>query len=278
MLLATVLALTAAVLHASWNLAVKSSGDRRMSLWGQFMIAGLISSFILCAWFAMFDHPHIAWGWALISGATHVPYLLLLSRAYDRGDFSMAYPIVRGSGALVSAFAGIAILGDRYSPTSLIGIAVAVCGLFLLGKSSSWYVIGAALSVAATIVVYSVVDGHGSRQSNGIAYALALNMFAALITTAYIFVTRKHDMISTIRWNWKKMSLAAIASTTGYALVMIAYQRAPIGYVAALRESSVVIAALAGWKFLDEGDHKRRLSAAGIVLVGLVILVIGRTN
>ncbi len=242
------------------------------------MIAGLISSIILCAWFAMFDHPHIAWGWALISGATHVPYLLLLSRAYDRGDFSMAYPIVRGSGALVSAFAGIAILGDRYSPTSLIGIAVAVCGLFLLGKSSSWYVIGAALSVAATIVVYSVVDGHGSRQSNGIAYALALNMFAALITTAYIFVTRKHDMISTIRWNWKKMSLAAIASTTGYALVMIAYQRAPIGYVAALRESSVVIAALAGWKFLDEGDHKRRLSAAGIVLVGLVILVIGRTN
>ena len=278
MLLATVLALTAAVLHASWNLAVKSSGDRRMSLWGQFMIAGLISSFILCAWFAMFDHPHITWGWALISGATHVPYLLLLSRAYDRGDFSMAYPIVRGSGALVSAFAGIAILGDRYSPTSLIGLAVAVCGLFLLGKSSSWYVIGAALSVAATIAVYSVVDGHGSRQSNGIAYALALNMFQALITTAYIFVTRKHDMISTIRWNWKKMSLAAIASTTGYALVMIAYQRAPIGYVAALRESSVVIAALAGWKFLDEGDHKRRLSAAGIVLVGLVILVIGRTN
>jgi uncharacterized membrane protein len=59
---------------------------------------------------------------------------------------------------------------------------------------------------------------------------------------------------------------------------MIAYQRAPIGYVAALRESSVVIAALAGWKFLDEGDHKRRLSAAGVVLVGLVILVIGRTN
>jgi drug/metabolite transporter (DMT)-like permease len=190
----------------------------------------------------------------------------------------MAYPIVRGSGALVSAFAGIAILGDRYSPTSMIGIAVAVCGLFLLGKSSSWYVIGAALSVAATIVVYSVVDGHGSRQSNGIAYALALNMFAAVITTTYIFVTRKPDMISTIRWNWKKMSLAAVASTTAYALVMIAYQHAPIGYVAALRESSVVIAALAGWKFLDEGDHKRRLSAAGVVLVGLVILVFGRTN
>jgi drug/metabolite transporter (DMT)-like permease len=277
-LLATVLALTAAVLHASWNLAVKSSGDRRMSLWGQFLIAGLMSAFILCTWFAWFEQPHIAWGWALVSGATHVPYLLLLSRAYDRGDFSMAYPIVRGSGALVSAFAGIAILGDHYSPTSIFGIAVAVCGLFLLGKSGSWYVIGASLSVAATIVVYSVVDGHGSRQSTGVAYALALNMFAAIITTAYIFITRKHDMVNTIRFNWKNMTLAAVASTTAYALVMIAYQHAPIGYVAALRESSVVIAALAGWKFLDEGDHNRRLSAAGIVLVGLVILVAGRTN
>ena len=90
MLLATVLALTAAVLHASWNLLVKQSTDRRLALWGQFTIGGILSAIALIIWALVGSLPHIAWEWAIVSGATHVPYLMLLSRAYDRGDFSMS--------------------------------------------------------------------------------------------------------------------------------------------------------------------------------------------
>lgn len=278
MLLATVLALTAAVLHASWNISVKQSGDKRLALWGQFTIAGAMSAVVLITWFSVFENPTVAWGWAAVSGATHVPYLLLLSRAYDRGDFSMSYPIVRGGGALVSAIAGIFILGDTYSPTSLVGIGIVVGGLIYLGRTGSRQVVWAALCVASTIAVYSVVDGHGSRISNGIAYALALNMFAAIFTSLYVAINRRDEMVSTIRIHWKKLGLAGAASTIAYALVMIAYQHAPIGYVAALRESSVVIAALAGWKFLGEEDHRKRITSAAIVVVGLVVLVAGRAN
>ena len=78
MLLATVLALVAAVLHASWNISVKQSGDKRIALWGQFAIGGALSGVVILAWTIVSGAPSIAWGWAAVSGATHVPYILLL--------------------------------------------------------------------------------------------------------------------------------------------------------------------------------------------------------
>ena len=275
MLLATVLALVAAVLHASWNISVKQSGDKRLALWGQFAIGGALSGVVILAWTIISGAPSIAWGWAAVSGATHVPYILLLSRAYDRGDFSMSYPIVRGGGALAAALGGVLILHDTISYLSAFGILLVVAGLLVLATSGSWHVVGAALAVASSIAVYSIVDGHGTRQSNAIGYALALNVCAAAITSLWIASTRHTEMIPAIKSNWKRFGLAGIASTTAYTLIMIAYQDAPVGYVAALRESSVVIAAFAGWKMLDEGDHRRRITSAAIVLVGLVVLVAG---
>ncbi len=275
MLLATVLALTAAILHASWNLLVKQSTDRRLALWGQFTIGGAISAVVLAIWSLSASPPDIAWGWAIVSGATHVPYLMLLSRAYDRGDFSMSYPIVRGAGALAAAAGGVLLLNDSLSIMSTIGIVIAVLGLFVLAKSGSWHVVGAALAVASTIAVYSVVDGHGTRQSQPVAYALALNIAAAIFVSLYASVHSRKQMVPTLKAHWKVMSLAGVFSTVAYMMVMIAYRHAPVGYVASLRESSVVIAAFAGWKMLDEGDHKRRITSAAIVLAGLVVLVIG---
>jgi drug/metabolite transporter (DMT)-like permease len=270
-----VLALTAAVLHASWNLLVKQSADRRLALWGQFTIGGVLSAIALITWALVGSLPHIAWEWAIVSGATHVPYLMLLSRAYDRGDFSMSYPIVRGAGALAAAAGGVLFLNDTLSLTSTIGILLAVLGLFVLAKSGSWHVVGAALAVASTIAVYSVVDGHGTRQSQPVAYAFALNIAAAICVSLYASIRSRKHMIPTMRAHWKVMGAAGVFSTVAYMLVMIAYRHAPVGYVASLRESSVVIAAFAGWKLLDEGDHRRRITSAAIVLVGLVVLVIG---
>jgi len=274
-LLATVLALVAAVLHASWNISVKQSGDKRIALWGQFAIGGALSGVVILAWTLISGPPSIAWGWAAVSGATHVPYILLLSRAYDRGDFSMSYPIVRGGGALAAALGGVLILDDTISFISAFGILLVIAGLLVLTTSGSWHVVGAALSGASSIAVYSIVDGHGTRQSNAIGYALALNVCAAIITSLWVSSTRRSEMIPAIKNNWKRFGLAGIASTAGYALIMIAYQHAPVGYVAALRESSVVLAAFAGWKLLDEGDHRRRITSAAIVLLGLVVLVAG---
>ncbi|MHB1089588.1 MAG: EamA family transporter [Ilumatobacteraceae bacterium] len=275
MLLATVLALSAAVLHASWNFAVKQSTDRRLALWGLFFIAGVLSAIALGLWILVDGMPSISWRWVFLSGVIHVPYVLSLSRAYDRGDFSMAYPIARGGGALLAAFGGVVILRDNLSALSMIGIVVVVAGLLVLAYAGSRPTLIAALTVAATIGAYTLVDAHGARLSDALPYSLALTAVQATITSTWISLTRRSEMISTLRSNWKILTAGAIASTAAYSMVLIAVQYAPVGYVAALRESSVVLAAFAGWRLLDEGDHRRRIFSAGIVLTGLVLLVSG---
>lgn len=275
MLVATVLALCAAVLHASWNLVVKQSDDRHLALWGQFTIAGIACGVGLAVWSIVDSPPDVAWRWAMFSGAMHVPYIVLLSRAYNRGDFSMSYPIVRGAGALAGALGGIIVLNDAPTAISMVGVVLIISGVLLLARAGSWHVISAALAVSATIGIYTVVDAHGARESQPIGYSMALLVSAAVATTAWTLGTKRGKMIAALKHNVRTMTGAAIASTVAYTLVLIAVRRAPVGYVAALRESSVVIAAFAGWKMLDEGDHRRRIASAFIVFIGLIVLVVG---
>jgi drug/metabolite transporter (DMT)-like permease len=274
-LLATALALGAAVLHASWNLIVKRSGDRRMALWGQFTIAGVLCAVGLVVWSVIDSPPDIAWPWAIASGAMHVPYIVLLSRAYDAGDFSLSYPIVRGAGALAGALGGIVILGDTLSPLSMLGVLIVVAGLAVLSRNSSLAAIVPALAVSITIGIYTVIDAHGSRQSQAIAYSMALLVSAAVMMSLWAAATSRHAMVPTLRAHWRILTLSGIFSAVAYAMVLVAVQYAPVGYVAALRESSVVIAAFAGWHMLNEEDHRRRIASALIVFGGLVALVVG---
>jgi drug/metabolite transporter (DMT)-like permease len=274
-LLATALALGAAVLHASWNLIVKQSGDRQMALWGQFTIAGSLCAIGLIAWSILDSPPNIAWPWAIAGGAIQVPYMMLLSRAYNAGDFSMAYPVVRGAGALAGALGGIVILGDSLSLLSMMGVLIVVVGLMVLTSRSSWKTIAPALSVSATIGLYTIVDAHGVRQSQAIPYSMALLASAAVLATMWLITSRRDAMVPTLRAHWRILTLSGVFSTVAYSMVLVAVQHAPVGYVAALRESSVVIAAFAGWRMLNEEDHRRRIASALIVFAGLAVLVAG---
>ena len=100
-LTATLMALGAACLHAGWNLAVKRNVDSGLALWGQFFIAMFIAAGALVAWAVVGDGLSFAWQFTLLSGITHLPYTMLLARAYGTGDFSVAYPIARGGGATI---------------------------------------------------------------------------------------------------------------------------------------------------------------------------------
>ena len=83
-------------------------------------------------------------------------------------------------------------------------------------------------------------------------------------------------MVAAMRGNWRRFVTMGVASGITYALVQIAFQRAPVGYVTCLRESSVVIAAFVGARYLGEGQARRRIAAAVVVVAGLLLLVLGR--
>ena len=280
MLTATLLALTAAVLHAGWNLAVKQTvHDRFIALWGQFGFGGLIAGIALIA---MGGIPSQGWVWAAMSGCVHLPYTVLLGRAYGHGDFSQVYPIARGGGAFLAAIGGIALLGDDARPFTIVAIAVIALGLGILAGRARGPSVPTAVAVAFAICAYTLLDSKGSRATDiggeGVVHKIGYGLATAIMTmvslSVYGFATRRGaELRAAVRIDWRKFILAGIASLITYTLVLVAVRYASVGYVTALRESSVVLAALVGWKFLGEADARRRLTASAIVLVGLVVLV-----
>jgi drug/metabolite transporter (DMT)-like permease len=273
-LTATLLALAAAVLHAAWNLWVKQSGDRWISLWGQMSAGGVLCALVL----VVTGLPDtLAWWPVIASGMIHVVYITTLARAYNIGDFSVTYPIARGAGALLAACGGVLFLDDSLTAVSVAGIAMAVFGIFLLAGRADNSHVRAALLVSLTIGAYSVIDGFGSRETGGNLYPLVLFVATGVCTTiAGVAMGRSRDMFAAMQVSAHKFALAGAASALTYWMVLIAMQNAPVGYVTALRESSVVIVALVGTRYLGEKDMKRRLFAACVVVSGLGTLIAGR--
>jgi uncharacterized membrane protein len=273
-LLATVLALGSAFIHAGWNLAVKqSTGDRLLALWGQFTMGAVVATPLLIGLGGI-----AARGWinVAISGAAHLPYCIYLARGYDRGDFSVVYPIARGGGAVLAAAGGAIFLHDQLSLLSALGIGIVALGLAALAGSASRHVVIDAFVVALTIGIYSVSDAHGVR-SVGWVYAVTTALGTAFSTTAYLLMKRRgQEMKAALVGNWRRFLVLGVATLVTYGMVQYAFRLAPVGYVNGLRESSVVIATFIGARHLHEAGGRRRIAAALVVLGGLIVLLVSR--
>jgi drug/metabolite transporter (DMT)-like permease len=273
MLIATIYALAAAVMHAGWNLIAKRSADPFIALCAQFAVAGLISGVIVLATRGL---PAEAWVWAAATGLFHMPYLIGLGWAYRHGDFSLAYPIARGGGALVAAIGGVVLLDDDLKLLSLVAIGVVVAGLLMLAAGAPRKQVLAALVVAASIGGYTLVDSHAARQFDGTYVFAAFVVIGVCAAVAGLASGRAGSVLTLTGGAWTRTVLAASLSIVTYGLVLLAVRRAPVGYVTALRESSVLIASIVGWRMLGEQSGRTRMIAAGVILIGLVLLVAAR--
>ena len=277
MLIATLLALGAAVLHAGWNLAIKQSGDRWLALWGLFVAGGIIGLPYALIATLQGDLGLAAWGWAIASGAVHAFYIGRLARTYEIADFSVTYPIARGGGALVAAIGGVLFLDDHLSLLSIIGIVIVVAGLVILSGQVDWGHVWPALIVASLIGAYTVIDSKGSRSTVGSAYAMAIFVTGGIGTTIQgLYRGKWTAMKASVAPMWRQYFLTGLASLITYWMVLLAVRRAPVGYVTALRESSVVFATFIGWKVLKEDSGLRRILSSLLIVAGLVTLVLGR--
>jgi multidrug transporter EmrE-like cation transporter len=242
-------------------------------LWGMFFVAGVLA---VPVYAAMGGMPASGWAWAMATGLVHIGYVEGLSRAYDHGDFSVSYPVARGGGAALAAIGGIVLLGDHLGLLSSAGLTVAVAGLVLLATGQGHLHLAPALAVAMTIGVYTLIDAEGSRRTDTNAYAMAVYIATAACTTVWgLSRGRRRQMAAGLRASWRTFAIGGTASAVAYAFVLAAVRLAPVGYVTALRESSVVLAALAGWRLLGEAQVRRRVAAAGVVVAGLALLVAG---
>lgn len=276
MLAATVLALAAALLHAAWNLLIKTADDRDLAAWGQYVFGAVALAPVL----AFTGLPDLA---ALpflgVSAVVHIFYVRALVAAYVHGDFSLAYPLARGGGALVASLVGVVALGDGLSAGGWLALLVVFAGLASLVRPGTPRVeVVYALLTAVLIGTYTVIDAAGARHtSNGFAYGVALTGMSGLaLSVVYLGQGRGPAFAASIRRGWPRHLVSGIFLATAYSLVLVAVRFASVAYVATLRESSVVLGAGLGWLVLHERLGGRRLVSAVVVTAGLVGLIVAQ--
>jgi len=272
--LVTVLVLGSALLHASWNAIIKSSRD--VTLDTALVAAGAgVLSLPLSAFLPL--PASASWPYLGASVAIHIGYFSTLAGAYRAGDLGHAYPLMRGTAPLLVALLGIVLLDERPGATVWLGIVLISAGILSIGllqqgraqrDATLW-----ALANAAIIASYTLVDGAGARLSGSPAgYGAWLFWLQGLPFVALVIALRKRAALDYARRYWLRGLGGGLCIISAYGVVLWAMTRAPVAAVAALRETSVIFAALLGSIFLKERFGWPRLIGACAVALGVMAL------
>jgi drug/metabolite transporter (DMT)-like permease len=311
--LAIALVLVAAVLHAGWNVLLKTSGDTlSTAVRLQAIGSAVLVPIGVVAWIAIGTPPvaGIAVALAVVSGCLEAAYFVLLASAYRRGPLSLVYPLARGSAPLIAVAVGLLLLQERLAPLAFVGVGCLLVGMLLVSRPWQAFrasgathrgAIGFALATGASIAGYSAVDRLGVRETEPWIYGSILAVVSTVLTTAAVVGGRRLGVLApapvpagatseskaTGRGRTEarfggvaRDALAGVLSLAAYLLVLLAYSFAPLATVAPLRESGVVLAAAWGAFRLGEArggrDASTKIAAAGLVVVGAILLAVAR--
>ena len=272
-----VLVLAAAVMHAVWNSILKVGTDRLMTMAVVIGMGGLLSPALMIA-----GPPPLpeSWFYIALSAAIHCFYFFFLIRAYEVGDLSHAYPLARGSAPLMVAAGGAWFANELLNPFELLGVVLVSAGiisLMLVGgeerRRGDWRSLAYPLATGAMIAAYTVADGLGVRLSgNPASYIGWLFMLSALPIVALAIHRRRGAVLDFMRRQWKPSMGGGVLAFSAYSLAIWALSLGAMVHVSALRETSVVIAALIGTRLLGEPYGARRVMSATIVAGGVILL------
>lgn len=268
--------LGAGLLHAGWNAMLKGAPGGDPLLDTASVVAGsLLCAAVMLPFVAMPDTA--AWKFVAASSVIHFGYYITLAQAYRTGDLSFAYPLMRGTAPLLVTLLGILFLGEWPTPQIAVGIALICAGIVSIafvrpGRHSSaaatW-----ALANAAIIACYTLVDGAGARASgNAASYVAWLMSIEGIPFLVWVRLRRGPAATAYLRRGWRLGLIGGAGSMVAYGIVLWAMTRAPVAAVAALRETSVLFAALIGALWLKEGFSVSRLAGAASVVLGIAAL------
>lgn len=273
------LVLAAALLHASWNALVKAGGDPFVRLAVVVAVGGLCTLPLLF----LVDVPVPAsWPYLLGSVMVHHAYFLALAYGYRFGDLSHVYPVARGIAPPLVAFAAWAFAGENLELLGLFAILVISGGIVSLAFTHERrlvthkpFVLG--LITGVTIAAYTLLDGLGGRAAGDvlgyIAWLFVIDAVPFSVLVAYRYRRRLGPALEAC---WRPAALGGGLSVVAYGLVIWAMTLTPMAAVSALRETSVIMAALIGTRLLREPFGARRVLAASLVAAGVVLLQVSR--
>ncbi|MBM3564535.1 MAG: EamA family transporter [Alphaproteobacteria bacterium] len=274
------LVLASAFAHAAWNALLKSSGDQLMTftaLRGVAFVAGVAAALFLP--FPAAD----SWPYLIASAIIHNAYHLLLLYAYRHGDLSLVYPIARGGAPFLIAILAALFAGEVPSPGGAAGIALVSVGIVALAfahgipKGANATAVLLAAGTAAATASYTLADGLGTRLSgNAFGYSAWLFICDGLPFLLYMGIRRGADAIEHFRRDWRRGLGGGLLMMGTYTLILYVFTRGPMATVSALRETSVLFAAIIGAVMLKESLGPRRIVAAAVIVAGVVLLQLSR--
>jgi drug/metabolite transporter (DMT)-like permease len=270
-----IMVLIAAVLHAGWNALVKSGG----SPWFRMGLVMGSGSIFTAPFLPLLPLPSAEiWPLLLLSTGVHQIYFCGVCLGYRVGDLSHVYPVQRGIAPVLVAIGAYVFVGEKLNIQGMAGVGLICLAILSLaihtGKRAAngralWF----ALMTGTCIATYSVIDGmavHGNP--NVYSYILWLIFLGGLpFGTLAIVLAWKKDWVE-IRKHLAKGTLGGVFTSVAYGLVIWAMSLAPITYVSALRETSVIVAAWIGSRLLGEPFGGRRILAASMVAGGVIVL------
>ena len=271
---ATAAALLSAVIHAAWNAVLKSGTDRLAAV-SAMGIGAIVLGLALLGWRGL--PPAACWPYLVASAVVHVLYWLALTRSYASGDMSHVYTIARGLAPALVALGALLAAREVPSFAGTMGIVCVCLGIAAIGISRRAAKIATTWAgvTAVTIATYSVLDGLGARASgDALAYvgASALGTYIPII--AYSAVRRGPGaLVEAVSGHGLRFVGAGVASEIGFGLALWAQTIAPLAYVTALRETSVVFGAIIAAWILREPVSSRRWLGAIVVAAGAALLV-----
>ena len=287
---ATAMVLASALLHAIWSASIKGSGDPFAFNIRQkvFFLTGFAALAPFLPWAEV---PTEAWKLLAATGLAHALYLYWLSRSLATTDFTVAYPIIRSTPALLP-FVAVPLLGERLSATGVLGIAIVVVGVWLVHTRGelSWKALlapgmGFAYWTLLATVAYSLVDKRAmevisagpwpSPIPRSVAY-----FFLTTAANAVLFVPLalrhlpRETRRAAFRGQWATAGIAALVSLASYGLILEAYRTAPSSYVVAIRQASVLFAVAIGATFLRERPGPARVLGAAATVGGVALIAL----
>jgi drug/metabolite transporter (DMT)-like permease len=277
------LALGAAFLHALWNVLLAGSRDS-VAATGALLLFGVVllaPATLLAGAFSGADLSAEALPFVAASAVLELAYFVLLARAYRGGELGVVYPVARGSAPVLVLAAAVIGLGKGVSWLAAVGVLFVAGGVLLVGISSVGPLrrhmrdsegphsrdLLSGLAIGVAIAAYTLVDSEGLDHADPLPYLLLIAAVCAVTYNgALVLSGRARELRAALGG---RALLTAAATFGAYATVLAALELAPAAPVAAVRESSIVIAALMAWLFLGE---QRRLSGAVVVAAGVALI------
>jgi drug/metabolite transporter (DMT)-like permease len=223
--------------------------------------------------------PPAAWPYVVASSVIHVGYFVLVGFAYRSADLGVAYPLTRGSAPLLTALIAYLFLAEAIAWNGWLAIATLAAGIVMLSADAlirgglTWHAASAVATNAAVIVTYTLVDGLGARTAgSGLVYGAWMLAGTGLCVLVFALLTRRGAFFREAKQMGGRGLIAGALVLPSYGIALWAMTQAPIGLVAALRETSVLFAAIIGARAFGESFGPRRWLALILIIAGIVLL------